>query len=203
LFIAKEEKERRVIDLYSKGKTYRQIAEEVRISPNDIHTILKKKEEEKTNSIVTNNQEQRQELSSKTYKLFSKSKTSVQVATTLNLREPEVTKLYKEYWKLKGLDKLITIDKETNGNTWPLWRLYQELIEKRGMSKEQVVNIVEVAIYKLPHMETLYRQIKDEVDKLQYTRQGLLNDIAALRYKILILDKTAFSIEQDCKRKEQ
>jgi DNA-binding CsgD family transcriptional regulator len=203
LFIAKEEKERRVIDLYSQGKTYRQIAEEVRISPNDIHTILKKKEEEKTNSIVTNNQEQQQELSSKTYQLFSKGKTSVQVAIILKLREPEVTKLYKEYWKLKGLDKLITIDKETNGNTWPLWRLYQELIEKRGMSKEQVVNIVEVAIYKLPHMETLYRQIKDEVDKLQYTRQGLLNDIAALRYKILILDKTAFSIEQDYKRKEQ
>jgi hypothetical protein len=31
----------------------------------------------------------------------------------------------------------------------------------------------------------------------------LLNDIAALKYKILILDKTAFSIEQDSKRKEQ
>jgi septal ring factor EnvC (AmiA/AmiB activator) len=49
----------------------------------------------------------------------------------------------------------------------------------------------------------LYKQLKDEVDKLQYIRQGLLNDIAALKYKISILDKTAFSIEQDCKRKEQ
>ena len=71
------------------------------------------------------------------------------------------------------------------------------------MSIAQVVNVVEIAIYKLPHMETLYKQLKDEVDKLQYIRQGLLNDIAALKYKILILDKTAFSIEQDFKRKEQ
>ena len=71
------------------------------------------------------------------------------------------------------------------------------------MSIAQVVNVVEIAIYKLPHMESLYSQIKDEVDKLQYIRQGLLNDIAALRYKISILDKTAFSIEQDYKRKEQ
>jgi F0F1-type ATP synthase gamma subunit len=52
-------------------------------------------------------------------------------------------------------------------------------------------------------METLYKQLKDEVDKLQYIRQGLLNDIAALRYKILILDKTVFSIELDCKRTGQ
>ena len=48
----------------------------------------------------------------------------------------------------------------------------------------------------------LYKQLKDEVDKLQYIRQGLLNDIAALKYKISILDKTPFSIEQDYKRKE-
>ena len=71
------------------------------------------------------------------------------------------------------------------------------------MNIAQVVNAVEIAIYKLPHIETLYRQIKDEVEKLQYIRQDLLNDIAALRYKISILDKIALSAEQDCKRKEQ
>jgi hypothetical protein len=47
MFLTKEEKERRVIDLYSQGKTYRQIAEEVRISPNDIHAILRKKKKKK------------------------------------------------------------------------------------------------------------------------------------------------------------
>ena len=93
--------------------------------------------------------------------------------------------------------------KETNGNTWPLWKLYQQLVKKKGMSIEQVVNVVDTDINKLPYMETLYRQIKDEVDKLQYIRQGLLNDIEALKYKISILDKTALSIEQDFKRKEQ
>jgi hypothetical protein len=35
-----------------------------------------------------------EEISSKAYKLFSKGKTPVEVATTLNLREPGVTKLY-------------------------------------------------------------------------------------------------------------
>jgi hypothetical protein len=101
------------------------------------------------------------------------------------------------------LDKLNTIHTDTNGNTWTLWKLYQELIKKRGMSIAQVVNAVETDINKLPYMESLYKQLKDEVDRLQYIRQGLLNDIAALKYKISILDKTVFSIEQDFKRKEQ
>jgi hypothetical protein len=52
-------------------------------------------------------------------------------------------------------------------------------------------------------METLYKQVRDEVNKLQYTRQCLVNDIAALERKISLLYTTAFSCEQDCKRTEQ
>ena len=203
MFISKEEKERHVIDLYSQGKTYRQIAEEVRISPNDIHAILKKKEEEKNNNAVTNNQKQRQELSSRAYELFSKGKTSVEVAIALNLTEPKVSKMYRGYWKLRRLDKLIIIHKETNGKLWPFWKLYQRLVKKNGMSIAQVVNVVDIAIHKLPYMESLYRQAKHEVDNLQRIRQGLIKDIEALNYKISILDKTAFCCEQNCKRKHQ
>jgi predicted RNase H-like nuclease (RuvC/YqgF family) len=52
-------------------------------------------------------------------------------------------------------------------------------------------------------MESLYRQAKDQVDKMQHIRQHLLDDIEARKNKISILDKTALSIEQECKRKEQ
>ena len=196
-----KERIKRIIDLYfNQQKTYAEIAEIEHISPRDISAIIK---EEEVRQQRHKHQQQQEDLSSKAYKLFSKNKPTVEVAIILNLPASKVSKLYREYWKLRGLDKLNTIYKETDGNIWPLWKLYQQLVKKRGMSKEQVVNIVEIAIYKLPHMETLYKQLKDEVDKLQYIRQGLLNDIAALKYKISILDKTAFSIEQDYKRKEQ
>jgi DNA-binding CsgD family transcriptional regulator len=204
MFLTKEEKERRVIDLYSQGKTYRQIAEEVRISPNDIHAILKKKEEEeKNNNAVTNNQKQRQELSSRAYELFSKGKTSVEVAIALNLTEPKVSKMYRGYWKLRRLDKLIIIHKETNGKLWIVLKLYKELIKKRRMSIDQVINSVEIAIHKLPYMETLYRQAKDEAEKMQRTIQRLANDIEERKNKISFLDKIAFSSEQECKKTEQ
>jgi hypothetical protein len=71
------------------------------------------------------------------------------------------------------------------------------------MSIEQVVNVVDIAIHKLPYMETLYKQLKDEVDKLQYIRQHLVNDIEAGKHRISALDKTALSCEQDCKRTKQ
>jgi chromosome segregation ATPase len=89
-----------------------------------------------------------------------------------------------------------------NGKLWPLWKLYK-LIKKRRMSIDQVVNVVEIAIHKLPHMEILYIQAKDQAEKMQHTIQRLANHIKTLELKISILDKTALSCEQECKRTEQ
>jgi hypothetical protein len=56
-------------------------------------------------------------------------------------------------------------------------------MKEKDMSIDQVVNAVEIAIHKLPYMEILYKQAKDEIDKLQYIRQGLLNDIESRKNK--------------------
>ena len=119
------------------------------------------------------------------------------------MREPTAAKLYKEYWRLQGLDKLNTIYQETNGKTWRLWNLYKQLIKEKGMGSEKVANAVDIASNKLPHMDILYRQVKEEVENLQRIRQGLINDIEALKYKISLLDKIAFSCEQESRRTEQ
>ena len=103
------------------------------------------------------------------------------------------------------MHKLNAIYIKTNGKIWPLLKLYKELIKRyeRGTSIEELVNVVEIAIHKLPYMENLYGQAKDQMEKMQCTLQRLANNIMALEYKISILDKTAFSCEQDCKIKEQ
>jgi hypothetical protein len=82
-------------------------------------------------------------------------------------------------------------------------KLYTELIKKRRISIEQVANTLEIAIHKLPYMESLYRQAKDQAEQMQHTIQRLANDIAAKEYKISLLDKIAFTSEQDCKRTQQ
>ncbi len=196
-----EERKKRVIDLYyNQGKTTREIAKIERMSIRDISAIIK---EEEARRQKYRHQQQHGEVSSKAYKLFSEKKSPVEVAIILNLRETEVTKLYRGYWKLKGLDKLNIIHTETNGKLWPIWKLYQRLVKKRGMNIEQVFNAVEIAIHKLPYMETLYRQLKEEVNKLHYTRQSLVNDIEERKNKISLLDNIIFSSEQECRRKHQ
>ena len=75
--------------------------------------------------------------------------------------------------------------------------------EKRRMSIEQIVNALDIAIHKLPYMENLYQQAKDQAEKMQRTIQQLANDVAALERKLLLLDKIVFSSEQDCKRTKQ
>jgi predicted transcriptional regulator len=202
MFQSKQEKEKLVIDLYSQGKTYRQIAEQVKISPNDIHAILKK-EEERNNIIVTKHQKQSSLFAAKAYELFSKGNTPLQASVALNIRQSDVTKYFREYWKLQGLQKLDSLYRKTNGKIWLIWKLYKKLVKEKGMSIEQVVNAVNISVNKLPYMEILYGQAKDETEKIQRTSQRLSNDMTALQYKISILDKTAFTCEQDCKRTEQ
>jgi hypothetical protein len=196
-----EERKKRVIDLYyNQGKTTREIAKIERMSIRDISPTLR---EEDAKRQRLKDQQQQEEISSKAYKLFSEGKRPVEVAIALNLREPEATKLYREYWKLQGLDKLNTLYQETNGKIWPLWKLYKLLIKEKGMGIEKIANVVDIAANKLPHMESLYGQVKEQVEKMQHTRQGLGNDLESRNNKISLLDKIAFSCEQECNRTEQ
>lgn len=85
-----EERRKRIIDLYfNQHKSYAEIAEIERISPRDIHAIIKKEEARRQKY---KHEKQQQEISSKAYKLFSKGKRPLAVAIELNLREPQATK---------------------------------------------------------------------------------------------------------------
>ena len=66
-----EERKKRVIDLYfNEHKTYAEITQIMKMSPRDIHAIIK--EEKARRQIYKHEKHQQQgELSSKAYKLFS------------------------------------------------------------------------------------------------------------------------------------
>jgi predicted DNA-binding protein YlxM (UPF0122 family) len=86
-----EDRKNRVIDLYfNQHKTYAEIAQIERISPRDIHTIIKEEE-------ARRQKYKDQELSSKAYDFFSKGKTTIEVIIALNLRAPEIINIHREY----------------------------------------------------------------------------------------------------------
>ena len=75
--LTRQEKERLVIDLYNQGKTIRDIAKELRMSFRDIGTILKKEEKQDVKESLF--------PSTQAYRLFSKGKSTIEIAITLNL----------------------------------------------------------------------------------------------------------------------
>jgi hypothetical protein len=192
-----EERRKRARELYfNYGRTTHEIAKTERMSIRDISSILKEEESKQQKY-------KQHEMSTKAYKLFSKKKSTVDVAIELNLSEPEVSKTLIEYCRLKKLDKLNSIFKETNGKLSPFLKLYKLLIRQRGMSIENVVNAVDIDIHKLPYMESLYRQAKDEVDKMQRTRQETENYLHTLNDEIASSKELLNSYHISSERKRQ
>ena len=133
-----EERRKRVIDLYfNQHKTYAEIAEIEHISPRDIHAIIK---EEEARRLQQKHQQHQEEIFSKAYKLFSEGKHPVDVAIALNLRQPEATKLYTEYWKLKRLHRLYLIYEQLGDEYIGEFIKLYILSKKGGVSREQVLS---------------------------------------------------------------
>jgi hypothetical protein len=114
---------------------------------------LNKVFEEKTEEIKQDddqknqNREQQQQhlsLAAQAYKLFSDRKTPLEVAIALNLGQPEVTKLYREYWKLKQLHNLNMVYEEIKDDIESFLKLHK-LSRAKGMSIKQVVNLLQIA----------------------------------------------------------
>jgi hypothetical protein len=90
---------------YNQGKTFRDIAKEVRMSFSDISFILAE-EEKKRNNTSKNKDQQQLSIFAKAYKLYSKGKSPAQVAINLNIPEAQATQFYREYWRLCGFYEL-------------------------------------------------------------------------------------------------
>jgi predicted DNA-binding protein YlxM (UPF0122 family) len=182
MVLSREEKEKLVLDLYyNKGYTYRQLAKELKMSPNQIRDIIRR-HEEKDNAIA--NRKRELSLSSKAYKLYSKGKNRAQVAIMLDIPEPQATQFHFEYFRLTGQDELISLYARTKGKLSSLLKLFDELARNRGMSIEQIANVVEISLHKLPNMESLYDQAKREVERLVEKRDYLLFNINSLKKEL-------------------
>jgi transposase len=211
--LTRQERERLVLDLYNQGKTYREIAKEARISPRDIGVILNKvikekkaegskEEQDNINSKSLNQELQHLSLAAQAYKLFSDRKTPLEVAITLNLRESEATKFYKEYWKLKQLHNLTLIYEETKGDIEPFLKLYR-LSKAKGMSVKQVVNLLTIANNDLPAIEERFKRLRNDIGILQFRKHTLERNLYQLNNQIVSTTKLLNSFRLSCGRERR
>jgi transposase len=187
--LSREESEKGVLELYyEKGYTYRKIAEELRMSPNQIREIIKK-HEEKNDAIA--NKKKMLSLSSQAYKLFSKGKTNVQVAIKLDLPQEQITQFRLEYWRLQNQEEFESLYMLTKGKLSVLWKIYKELIVIGGMSIEEVASVISTG-----HMYQLSRLYKE----LAIKRRMSIQEVAAVvDINLNILPDMKRELDQTCK----
>jgi len=185
--MTRQERERAVLDLYhNQGKTIRDIAKEIRMSFRDIGSILNKADEEKEAQRRKKGQQQQQppSLSTQAYKLFSEDKTPIEVAVALNAKESEVTRFYKEYWKLNQMQDLNMVYEEIKRHIIPFLKLYRSA-RAAGMSEQHVVNLLRIANDNLPAVEHRYEGLEQEVNSLEIRKLNSNKDLQDLRKRIL------------------
>jgi hypothetical protein len=102
-------------------------------------------------------------LSSKSYRLFSKGKTPIQVAITLNLTETETTKFYQEYWNLEQMHELRMVYEEIGANIVHFLKLYR-LSKDVHMIPRQVINLLQIATNDLQSVEQRYKKLQRNIE---------------------------------------
>jgi hypothetical protein len=101
-----KEREKRVLECLDQNKNYREIQALFHISSREISFIAKKAKAKKEKEEETKLQ---RSLTSKAYKLYSKRKDPLYVATTLGIVAQEAKKLYMDYLELKGCHHVVEV----------------------------------------------------------------------------------------------
>ena len=135
------QKENRIIALKKEGKTVREIAEITKSSFATITSVVNDAEDEE--GVIANDRHRQEEkkLSDEKYKraleMFAQGKQNVEVATSIGLRAEEVISYRKEYWKLIGADKLVTLYDRIEPNISSIVRM-TEMIVQEGICDEEI-----------------------------------------------------------------
>ncbi|MBV9178387.1 MAG: hypothetical protein JO297_15275, partial [Nitrososphaeraceae archaeon] len=95
------------------------------------------------------------------------------VAIELGLREGQVDKFFKEFWKLKRLNELYEIYPQIEHYLPSFLKLHKAL-KKRGLNPqntESFVDLIELGIVKLPELQVQYQKLQDKVQELHAERE--------------------------------
>src|SRR5918994_2278238 len=214
MYLSKEEKERRIIDLYyNQGKTSREIVEELRVSPNYVSAVLKKHEEEENAAAVskTKHKEEEDKISKQVaaYDLFSEGKKLIEVAIELKLSEEEVTQFYKGFLKLKGLYKFGIVYEEHKGHIPYLLKLCSEA-KKEGISIGQLVKLAKLVDENNPVGLSQLEKLRQwhlselrgiETERRETEKEKYENVVFLLKSEISTLKDQLKDYRESCERK--
>ena len=167
-----KEKEKYVLKLREEGKTYRDIAHELRMSPREISNLLKKAngetEEKERKKIVLSN-------TAKALQLFKRGKSLTEVTIKLDFSPQEVQSLYINYLSLNNRHHFVEIFKEFDNDSLQDLIDYYYFMKENGISKEEIVEAIKIS-NDYPKIKQEYHDISDKLPDLQRQRDFYISD---------------------------
>jgi hypothetical protein len=193
------ERERQVLELYGQGKTTRDIAKEQRLSLRDISLILKKHGVNHGITLIDDDDNKKShsdtEKATQAYKLFSEGKKPVQVAIELNLREKQVYKFFREFWKLKRQYRLYELYPQIE-HCLPSFLKLHKALKRKGLNPNNVewfANAIETGAIKIPEIQKQYAKIQDELEAIDYKKTMAKYQLDDMNNKIAYLNKISYN----------
>jgi hypothetical protein len=181
----RHQKKALVIELYSQGKTRRQIAEIVHMSFKDIADIINEYIGE---DVLVNKPEKSKDA--RAFELFLQGKQSVEVAIELDMPADKVEELHVQYWRLSKLDNLEMLYHEAEYSLSLLLRLHNVLKDKRITNYKDISDLIELANDGLPNLRARFEVLLNHITALENEKNSLGSEILGLRNSIYTNNET-------------
>jgi hypothetical protein len=195
------EREKKVLELYDQGKSTRDIAKELRMSLRDISTILRKYQVNHGVVITDNSNDNNNsnkspnEKTTQAYKLFSEGKKPFEVAIELGIREAQVNKFFREFWKLKNLNQLYEIYPQIR-HCLPSFLKLHKALKRKGLTADNVewfADTIETGSIKIPEIQKQYAKVKDDLEVIDYKKAIAKYQLDDMNNQIIYLNKISYS----------
>jgi hypothetical protein len=196
LDLSREEKEEYVILLYKENRSIRKIAKIMHMSFRDIGAIIKKVKLEADGERGPLEDDDIKSKSKTTHaiKLFSELETPVEVAIALDLPVDQIQAIYREYWKLDGMHRLVQIYDEAKYDLYDLFALHR-MIKGLGMEKQDIINVLDLVKYnQLQTLQSKAENLRDEIKMLEIEK-------TTSRHRVVRLERMIYELQSSLAQK--
>ena len=184
------EREKNVLELYKNGKSTRDIAKELRMSLRDISIILRNSQQSHGIAMSKDNENDNNkspnQKATQAYKLFSEGKKPFEVAIELRIREAQVNKFFREFWKLKNLNELYEIYPQIRHKLSSFLKLHK-VLKRKGLTASNVesfADAIENGAIKLPELQDQQKSLQNKVQDMRCQKQELERELRVINSRL-------------------
>ena len=123
------------------------------------------------------------------------------MAIELDLKEKDVTKYYREYWKLRQIYSLNMVYEEIGDDIIHITKIHRK-IRAAGMGVDQAINLIKNANNDLPTLEEKYQKVKREVSSLEFKKLEAEKTLNDLFHQIDSLENMVEWLQTSCQEEE-